>query len=152
MASHPIDVEQRSTPRFALHLVATMRERGRGRFPVTLVDLSEGGCRAEIPAELAVGSWVWLNITGLETQYCRVVWCRDTLAGFEFATPLSRLVVQNLAGDGVISEQARARLRAVASRCEELARLNSGAADELNALARNCTVKAVGDDLAARFG
>jgi hypothetical protein len=130
-----------------------MRERGRGRFPVTLIDLSVCGCRVELPSSLPSDTWVWLNISGLETQYAKIVWCHDTFAGLEFAVPLSSMVVDTIVGRSLAGEHARATLKAIASRCHALSgRADPDVANELASVAIDCTVKAIGDELTARFG
>ena len=60
--------DRRRTQRAALRLSATMREAGRGRTSVKLIDISTHGCRIEASTGASADSWLWLSIAGLETQ------------------------------------------------------------------------------------
>ena len=78
--------DRRRVPRAALRLNATIREPGRSRAGVKVIDISTHGCRIEAITGASVDSWVLLTIAGLETQYSRVAWSCHEFAGLEFAT------------------------------------------------------------------
>ena len=88
--------DRRRANRAALRLNATIREGGRSRTQVRLIDISTHGCRIECTSMMAEDSWIWLGIAGLETQYCRVVWHCQEFVGLEFATPLAEAVLERL--------------------------------------------------------
>lgn len=143
--------ERRRAPRLALSLAATVRERGRPAFSVTMVDLSTNGCRIELMSDLEPGSWVWLKLPGLEARYSRIAWCRGCFAGIEFETPLHEAVVDCLAAlDYVPSETELGELRRISARCRAIAlnppvRTDEETIGELLALARYCEAGASGD-------
>jgi hypothetical protein len=61
--------------------------------PVTVVDLSEGGCGIEASAWLEPGARVWLKLPGLQSWAARVAWCDGGRAGLAFDQPLHPAVV-----------------------------------------------------------
>ena len=137
--------DRRRAPRAALRLSATMREPGRSRVGVRVIDISTHGCRIEVSSTACIGSWVWLSIAGLETQYCRIVWNCQEFAGLEFATPLAEAVLERLLEDkGALSERTIVELRDIASRTRALAGKQKDADTEILAeLSRKCTLEAV---------
>ena len=147
MASRYSGPERRRTPRLAISLSASLRERGRSAFSVRLVDISTTGCRIELWSDLPADSWVWLKLPGLEPRYSRLAWCRGGFAGVEFEAPLHEAVVDVLAGiDRVPTDAELAELRRISERCRALA---SGlepeedeSAAELIALAADCERRA----------
>lgn len=141
-ASQP---ERRRAPRAALRLSATIREPGRSRTQVRVIDISVHGCRIEATLGLSPDSWVLLSIAGLETQYSRVVWQCHEFAGLEFGTPLSEMVLDSLlANQNRLSEAAIGELRDIAARTHRLAaRQEDGDTELLAELSRKCTVDAV---------
>lgn len=141
--------ERRRASRTALRLSATMREAGRSRVGVRLIDISTHGCRIEATAMIAADSWLWLSIAGLETQYCRVVWQCGEFAGLEFATPLAEPVLERLLQDQrQLSEAAIGELRDIAARAHRLASRDSAqGAEILSDLSRNCAVEALVEGL-----
>src|SRR5678816_3021690 len=88
--------ERRRVPRTALRLNATIREPGRSRVGVRLIDISTRGCRIEATCTLSPDTWLLLSIGGLETQYCRVVWHCHEFAGLEFGSALAEPVLERL--------------------------------------------------------
>lgn len=142
--------ERRRSNRAALRLSATMREAGRSRVAVRLIDISTHGCRIETSSGgVSVESWLWLSIAGLETQYCRVVWQCQEFAGLEFATPLAEPVLDKLlSGQNRLSETAIGELREIASRANRLAAARKEADTEILAeLSRKCALEAVVEGL-----
>jgi PilZ domain-containing protein len=126
------------------------RERGRARMPVSVIDISTNGCRIEMSCGLLIGSWVWLNIAGLETQYMRVVWCRDGFAGLEFTSPIHESVIDALlAHHDSTNEENVKQLRDLAKRTHIIS-TQGGAyaeADEIAELSRDCITGAILDGL-----
>lgn len=138
--------ERRTAKRIALRLSATVREAGRSRIAVRIIDMSTHGCRLEMPSSALSEPWVWLNIAGLDTQYSRVVWHGSEFAGLEFAAPLDQAVFDNLlALQNRISETSIGELRAISVRATRLASedLNASQSRALAALSRDCVLQAV---------
>jgi hypothetical protein len=143
----PDGQERRRVPRAALRLNATIREPGRSRVGVKVIDISTHGCRIEAISGASEDSWVLLTIAGLETQYSRVAWSVHEFAGLEFATPLSEAVLDRLLQDqNELSEKSITELRDIASRTHRLATAN-GEDESLSDLSRKCAVDAVVEGL-----
>jgi hypothetical protein len=139
--------ERRRVPRAALRLNATIREPGRSRVGVKVIDISTHGCRIETISGATTDSWVLLTIAGLETQYSRVAWACHEFAGLEFATPLSDAVLDRLLQDqNELSEKSISELRNIATRTHRLATAN-GDDESLTELSRKCAVDAVVEGL-----
>jgi hypothetical protein len=146
---HEVPAERRRADRIALRLTATMRISTRSRTRVRVIDMSTHGCRIETPCVVAGDSWIWLNVGGLETQYCRVAWQCEEFVGLEFATPLSEAVFDRLLQDQKqLPETAINELRNIASRTNRLAK-QARDADivTLAELSRKCAVDAVVEGL-----
>ena len=141
--------ERRRVERLALRLTATMRDGRNSRVRARVIDMSTHGCRIECSTVVEDGSWIWLGIAGLETQYCRVVWHCQEFVGLEFERPLSEAVFERLLADqGQLPETAIKELRSIASRTHWLAR--QAADDDIAILAdlsRKCAVDAVVEGL-----
>lgn len=138
-------LERRRANRAALNLTATLREGSRSKTQVRLIDISTHGCRVECTSPVTDDSCVWLNISGLEAQYCRVVWHCQEFVGLEFEKPLAQPVLERLLKDHQqLTEKAVKDLRSIATRTHWLARQ---ARDEdihvLAELSRQCAVDAV---------
>ena len=150
IATQPADQEdRRRANRATLRLSATMREAGRGRVGVRVIDMSTHGCRVEAASGASAETWVWLSIAGLETQYCRVVWRCQEFAGLEFATPLADAVFERLLqGQNQLSENTISELRDIANRTHRLAsKENNAETETLGELSRKCAVEAVVEGL-----
>jgi hypothetical protein len=143
--------ERRRAPRLALTLAASVRERGRPAFSVTMVDLSTHGCRIELMSDLEPDTWIWFKLPGLEARYSRIAWCRGCFAGIEFETPLHEAVVDCLVAlDYVPSQPELEQLRRISARCRAIAsnppvRTDQETICELLALARYCEDGARGE-------
>ena len=137
--------ERRRSNRTALSLAATLRESSRGRVEARLIDISTHGCRVEAISGASPDSWLWLNIAGLETQYCRVVWHCGEFVGLEFEVPLAEAVLDRLLDDHKqVTEATIGELREIAVRAHRLA--TSDAASDIQTLAelsQRCAVEAV---------
>ena len=141
--------DRRRANRAALRLSATMREAGRGRVGVRVIDMSTHGCRVEVTTGISAETWIWLSIAGLETQYCRVIWRHQEFAGLEFATPLADAVFERLLQDQKhLSENTISELRDIANRTHRLAsKENNAETETLVELSRKCAVEAVVEGL-----
>jgi len=84
--------ERRRVNRAALRLAATMREEGGAEVSAQLIDISTHGCRIKCSSTAAADSWMWLDVAGLETQHCRVVWRCEEFVGLEFEPPVADAV------------------------------------------------------------
>lgn len=138
--------ERRRADRAALRLAATMRTGGgKSRIKVRLIDISTHGCRVECTATVEADSWVWLSVTGIETQYCRVAWQCQEFIGLEFATPLAEFVLDRLLqSQQQMPETTINELREIAARTHFLAtRGDDNDVHILAELSRKCAVDAV---------
>ena len=137
--------ERRRAERAGLRLSATIREPGRSRVGVRVIDISTHGCRIEATSGASVDTWVMLSIAGLETQYCRIVWRAHEFAGLEFATPLAEPVLDRLLDDqSQLSEKSIGELRDIANRTHRLATVeNNRDSETLVELSSKCAVDAV---------
>jgi len=118
--------DRRRVDRIGLRLDASIREPGRGRVSVRLIDISTHGCKIEATSGPNPDSWVLLSITGLETQYCRVVWNCQEFAGLEFESPLAEPVFERLLDDQKqLSAKAISDMRSIASRTHRLATIQT---------------------------
>lgn len=145
----PVRDERRRVERLALRLTATLRDGRNSRVRARVIDMSTHGCRIECSATVEDGSWIWLGIAGLETQYCRVVWHCQEFVGLEFERPLAQPVFDKLLADQAqLPETAIKELRSIASRTHWLARQATD--DDIAILAdlsRKCAVDAVVEGL-----
>ena len=138
--------ERRRANRAALRLKATMRTGGgKSRIQVRLIDISTHGCRIDCTSTVEQDSWVWLSVTGLETQYCRVAWQCQEFVGLEFATPLAEAVLDRLLlNQQSLPETTIKELREISARTHWLA--TKGSDEDVHILAelsRKCAVDAV---------
>ena len=136
--------ERRRAPRAALRLTASIREPGRSRTGVRIIDISTHGCQLEATTGASVDNWVLLSIAGIETQYCRIVWRINEFAGLEFATPIAEPVLERLLQDHQLTESSIKELRDIANRTHSLSAKHGEAdAQTLANLSRNCALDAV---------
>jgi hypothetical protein len=88
--------EGRKADRRIVNLAARLRDPGATLIDVDVLNLSTDGFMARGAGQLEVGTYVWLRVTGLEPQSCRVMWNEDEKAGFEFISPLHGATVELL--------------------------------------------------------
>jgi hypothetical protein len=140
-----VQPERRRANRTALRLIATMREGSRSKVRVRLIDISTHGCRIECTSSVAADTWLWLNIAGLESQYCRVVWHCQEFIGLEFEKPLAEAVLDRLLDNQKLPTQTRVNeLRDIATRTLWLARQADDAnIHPLAELSKSCAIDAV---------
>ena len=140
--------ERRRAQRSALRLNATIREPGRSRTQVRVIDISTHGCRIDATTAPSADTWVLLSIAGLETQYCRVVWQYQEFVGLEFAAAIAEPVLERLVQDQQLSESTIKELRDIANRTHNLsAKQTDAEAETLAELSRKCAVDAVVEGL-----
>jgi hypothetical protein len=143
-----IQPDRRRAERTALRLNAMMRDGNKSRVKARVIDISTHGCRIECTSVVSEDSWIWLSISGLENQYCRVVWHCQEFTGLEFAKPLSDAVFERLLADEQIGESGINDLRKIASRTHWLARQASDNDIAILAdLSRKCAEEAVVEGL-----
>lgn len=87
--------EGRKAERRIVNLAARLRDPGATLLEIDILNLSTDGFMAR-GTQIEVGTYVWLRVTGLEPQSCRVIWNEDDKAGFEFTTPLHSATVELL--------------------------------------------------------
>src|SRR5215212_2900334 len=140
-----IKADRRRASRTALRLKATIREPNRSKVEARLINISTHGCRIEAISGASPDTWLWLNIAGLETQHCRVVWHCDEFVGLEFETPLAESVLDRLLQDHQqLPESAIKELREIAARTHRLAATQPDAEiQRLAELSNRCAVEAV---------
>jgi len=143
------DTDRRRAPRAALRLSATIREPGRSRVGVRIIDMSTHGCRIEASSGAPVEAWVLLSVAGLESQYCRIVWRAHEFAGLEFASPIADAVLDRLLQDQEqLSESSVTELRSIAARTHRLATTQpEGDSGTLVELSDKCAVDAMVEGL-----
>ena len=144
-ATQAVQPERRRASRTALRLSATIRETSRGKVEAKLIDISTHGCRVEAITGASPDAWLWLNIAGLESQHCRVVWRCDEFVGLEFETPLAEAVLDRLLNDSKqLTEATIGELRNIAVRTHRLATKEPDAeVQRLAELSNRCAVEAV---------
>jgi hypothetical protein len=144
-----VQSDRRRVERLGLRLNATMRDSTRSRVRARVIDMSTHGCRVECSTPVDDDAWVWLSISGLENQFCRVVWHHQEFIGLEFEKPLSDGVFERLLADqGQLPENTIKELRDIASRTHWLARKAEDTDIAILAdLSRKCAVDAVVEGL-----
>ena len=142
--------ERRRVPRAALRLNATIREPGRSRAGVKVIDISTHGCRIEAISGATTDSWVLLTIAGLETQYSRVAWSCHEFAGLEFATPLGGYRARSAAEGRTSCRRNRSPSCATSRPVRTGSRPTMARATSLTDLSRKCAVDAVVEGLKLR--
>jgi hypothetical protein len=78
----------RKAERRIVNIAAALREEGVTTSEVTVIDVSEGGFKAETENPLDEGAEVWLKLPGFEMRRSRVVWVNGKDVGCEFQFPL----------------------------------------------------------------
>jgi hypothetical protein len=86
----------RRTERRMVNLAAGLREPGATICDAEVLNLSVDGFMARSDMALEQGQYVYLKLPGLEAQKSRVAWVDTEKAGFEFAAPLHRGVLDQL--------------------------------------------------------
>mgnify|MGYP002651684644 CR=1 FL=1 len=89
-AAHPL--ERRFAPRSCVAIPARMRQSGWPGFEVEIVNLSSSGFCAIAVTGMPEGTRAWIQMPGLASQECRIVWNDGATVGAEFATPLAESI------------------------------------------------------------
>ncbi|TMJ12588.1 MAG: pilus assembly protein PilZ [Alphaproteobacteria bacterium] len=92
------EYDRRRYVRVPVRVGAGLTDNARPASPITVVDLSCGGCGIESDLELAVGSRVWLKLPGLESWPCLVTWSDGPRAGLAFDRPFHPAVLERFTG------------------------------------------------------
>ena len=82
----PFDRDARAAFRRVVDFAAYVRECEAETFEVTVIDLSEKGCRISSPHQLEAKAVIWLKIPGVVARKAVVVWTAGTEAGCVFAS------------------------------------------------------------------
>jgi hypothetical protein len=86
----------RRAPRAYARFDARMRRREGKLTPVTILDLSIYGFRAETTGLFQPGMQVWLKLPSLEAMLATIAWTDDVRIGAEFVQPLHLAVVERI--------------------------------------------------------
>jgi hypothetical protein len=89
--------DRRLAVRRMVNFGASVREAGSTAVNVKVSDLAPEGCELGIDRILPPGTEIWLKVTGLAPVRAHIVWSRDREAGCQFATPLDRRLLEELA-------------------------------------------------------
>ena len=82
----PIGRDARGAQRRVVDFGAYVRECEAELFEVTVVDLSETGCRISSSNQLEPKAAIWLKIPGMVARKATVVWTAGTEAGCVFVS------------------------------------------------------------------
>ena len=96
----------RAADRRVVNFDAYVRECEAQVLDVTVVDLSEYGCRLGSEHQFEAETTIWLKIPGLVARKAKVVWANAAEAGCEFASPFHPAALE-----AAFSERPRKQLR-----------------------------------------
>ena len=131
--------------RIGLSLRASVREPGRNRIPVRVIDISIAGCRIEFIGVPFGQKSLWITIDGCESVPARVKWQKDGFAGLEFMTMFSDAVLTRLLSQSAkSSENFASELREIAGRARLLNKRSEGEeAGQVRMFSRDCSLRAI---------
>ena len=89
--------ERRQSRRRLVNFAAALSGEGASTFPVSVSDISEGGCKLFCEQSVERDSDLWLKLPGLEARRIRVAWAKGHDLGCEFDTPLYAAEIETLA-------------------------------------------------------
>ena len=81
--------DRRRHSRLPVEMDATVRELGETGVEAKVLNISETGFMAQVGAEFAVGSRVWLILPDRDRASAVVKWVAGNKLGAEFAEPIS---------------------------------------------------------------
>lgn len=81
-------INRRRRDRKAVRVMADFRKPGRTPFRVTVIDLSETGCRCDTTAKTMVGDQVWISIESFAPIQAVIRWCDHRGFGAEWMQPI----------------------------------------------------------------
>ena len=84
--------KSRRAERVPLHADIDFRRAGEHRWRVNIADISQEGCRVELPVRVSVGDVIWVSFPGLESLQGKICWVKEWTAGVEFQNPLHEAV------------------------------------------------------------
>lgn len=84
----------RKAERLPLQADIDFRRTGEHRWRVNIHDISQEGCRVELPVRVIEGDTIWISLPGLEALQGRICWVKEWIAGVEFARPLHPAVFE----------------------------------------------------------
>lgn len=87
---------RRHRMRKPVRVYADLRKRGRTPFRVTVIDLSELGCRCDTTSKTMVGDRIWLNIVGLAPVEAEIRWSDHRGFGAEWMHPFHPSVIDHI--------------------------------------------------------
>lgn len=131
--------------RIGLSLRATVREPGRNRISVQVIDISIAGCRIEFLGIPFAQESVWITIEGCESVPARVKWQKDGFAGLQFTALFSDAVLTRLLAQNARSiEDVDSELREIAQRARLLKKYSDGEeAQQVRTFSRDCSLHAI---------
>ena len=89
-------LEDRCSPRIALHIPATLRPSGVTGFGVIVTNLSLSGFACEAITGMPAGARCWLALPGLAPLQSEVIWNNGTTVGCAFANLLNRSILDSI--------------------------------------------------------
>lgn len=89
-------LNERVAPRTALELIVDVTTEKAGTVPAHLADLSERGCRIELPKPVTVGTWITITVPGHAALQGWAAWRDSAANGVDFAHPLPPAVANSI--------------------------------------------------------
>ena len=89
--------DQRQSRRRLVNFAAALSEESVTSIPVSVSDISEGGCKLYCEQPIDRDSDLWLKLPGLEARRVRVAWGEGHSFGCEFDTHLYAGEIETLA-------------------------------------------------------
>lgn len=86
-------LEDRSAPRIALMIPATLRPAGITGFGVKVTNLSLSGFACEATTGIPVGGRCWLALPGLSPLQAEVIWNNGSMVGCAFSDLINQSVL-----------------------------------------------------------
>lgn len=82
------EINRRRRTRNPVRVTADFRRPGRTPFRVTVIDLSETGCRCDTTSKTVVGDRVWIGIEGFAPIEAVIRWADHRGFGVEWMHPI----------------------------------------------------------------
>lgn len=86
--------DRRWSAREVVNVPAGLRQRGRIRFDVEVLNLSTFGCGVKSSRPARVGDHSWIMLPTLESWDARLAWSRGNICGLDFTQPLHPAVAE----------------------------------------------------------
>ena len=81
--------DRRRHPRYPLYERARLRPNEWSTVQIALRDISSHGFRAECEANLKIGGYVMLEVSGIGQVEAKIMWRRNAEIGAQFARPIT---------------------------------------------------------------